>query len=142
MYSIGELSNHTGVSTQTIRYYEKIGLLQDPMRASNGYRQYDDRDIERLKFITRARQLDFSLDDIDEILALKERREAPYRYVMDLMEQQMRAIEQRISDLRQLHDELHQLHEIGLDMPEDVEMKKCICHVIQTTTQEELIENE
>lgn len=142
MYSIGELSNHTGVSTQTIRYYEKIGLLQDPMRASNGYRQYDDSDIERLKFITRARQLDFSLDDVDEILALKERREAPCRYVMDLMEQQMRAIEQRISDLRQLHDELHQLHEIGLDMPEDVEMKKCICHVIQTTTQEELIENE
>lgn len=142
MYSIGELSNHTGVSTQTIRYYEKIGLLQDPMRASNGYRQYDDSDIERLKFITRARQLDFSLDDVDEILALKERREAPCRYVMDLMEQQMRAIEQRISDLRQLHNELHQLHEIGLDMPEDVEMKKCICHVIQTTTQEELIENE
>lgn len=142
MYSIGELSKHTGISTQTIRYYEKIGLLPAPMRASNGYRQYDNSDIERLKFITRARQLDFSLDDVDEILALKERREAPCRYVMDVMAQQMRAIEQRISDLRQLHDELYHLHQIGLDMPEDVEMKKCICHVIQTTTQEELIEDE
>ena len=142
MYSIGQLSKHTGVSTQTIRYYERIGLLPDPMRASNGYRQYNNTDIERLKFITRARQLDFSLDDIDEILALKEQHEAPCHYVMELMKQQMQAIQQRIIDLQQLHDELRQLHEIGLEMPSDVEMKNCICHVIQTTTQKELIEDE
>ncbi|MEO0595883.1 MAG: heavy metal-responsive transcriptional regulator, partial [Chloroflexota bacterium] len=141
MYSIGELSKQAGVSTQTIRYYESIGLLPDPMRASNGYRQYKDKDIERLKFITRARQLDFSLDDVNEILALKEKREAPCRYVMEMMTQQIQAIEQRIADLQQLHDELHQLHEIGLEMPDDVEMKNCICHVIQTTTQKELIED-
>ena len=64
MFSISEFSRETGVSTQTIRYYERIGLLPEPHRSANGYRLYDDEDISRVRFIKQARFLKFTLDDI------------------------------------------------------------------------------
>lgn len=131
MYSIGKVSQKTGVSTQTIRYYERIALLPQPKRADNGYRIYDAEDVERLRFVNRARQLDFALNDIAEILALREHGEAPCSYVMNVMQDQITEIEQRIKDLQQLRDDLVTLHKVGLTMPKDVEMKACICHLIQ-----------
>ena len=142
MFSIGELSLRTGVSTQTIRYYERIALLPKPRRAENGYRVYDNTDIERLQFVMRARQLDFSLEDIAEILAFRERNEAPCSVVMDVMAQQIDEIDRRIADLIRLREELAQLHRIGLTMPEDIEMKRCVCHLIKTGIQNEEIDND
>lgn len=132
MASIGELSQQTGVSTQTIRYYEHINLLPKPRRASNGYRVYDNQDVERLLFVNRARRLDFALDDIAEILAFRDQNEPPCRYVMDVMAQQITEIERRITDLQRLRDELVALYRAGLTMPEDIEMKQCVCHLIKT----------
>ena len=142
MFSIGELSLHTGVSTQTIRYYERIALLPKPRRAKNGYRTYDNTDIERLQFVTRARQLDFSLDDIAEILAFRERNEAPCSIVMDVMAQQIDEIDSRIDDLIRLREELAQLHRMGLTMPEDIEMKRCVCHLIKSGLPDEEIDDD
>lgn len=142
MFSIGELSLRTGVSTQTIRYYERIALLPEPRRAKNGYRVYDNTDIERLQFVKRARQLDFSLDDIAEILAFRERNEAPCSVVMDVMAEQINEIDRRIADLIRLREELAQLHRIGLTMPEDIEMKRCVCHLIKTGIHNEEIDND
>jgi DNA-binding transcriptional MerR regulator len=131
MLSIGELSKKIGISTQTIRYYERIGLLPKPQRSSNGYRAYDDTDIERLEFIKRSRSLDFSLDDIQEILAFRERGEPPCLYVLQIMQEQINNIEKRIADLQRLQDELHLIHETGKHLPPDVQMKACICHLIK-----------
>lgn len=131
MFSIGELSRHTGVSTQTIRYYEKIGLLPIPERRINGYRQYADTDIERLQFIRKARLLDFNLDEINEILSLRERSHPPCKYVMDIMVQKNHEIETRINDLQQLKREVSYLHQKGSQMPEDVHMQKCVCSLIR-----------
>lgn len=142
MFSIGEISQQTGVSTQTIRYYERIALLPQPYRAENGYRVYDNTDVERLQFITRARQLDFSLDDIAEILAFRERNEAPCSVVMNVMAQQIDEIDTRIADLIRLREELAQLHRIGLIMPEDIEMKRCVCHLIKSGLPEEEIDDD
>src|SRR5574341_2395696 len=130
MLNIGDLSEQTGVSTQTIRYYERIQLLPEPKRASNGYRIYDAADIERLTFIQRSRALDFSLAEIAEILAFRERNEPPCQYVMAVMRQQITAIQQRIHDLERLQDELTVLYEAGQLLPEDVQMRACICHLI------------
>ena len=141
MWSIGELSQRTGVSTQTIRYYERIGLLPEPKRAGNHYRMYDDSDVERLLFVNRARQLDFALADIAEILAFRDRHEPPCQYVMDVMAQQIAEIERRIADLQRLRGELLTLHRIGLNMPADVEMKQCICHLIQSGLRDEYLNN-
>jgi DNA-binding transcriptional MerR regulator len=131
MYSIGQLSHRTHVSTEAIRYYERIALLPRPQRARNGYRQYDDADVERLRFIRRSRALDFTLDEIREILAFRERGEPPCRYVMDVMEARIEEIEERIKDLEKLRDDIKTLHEIGRHLPEDAQMKACVCHLIQ-----------
>lgn len=142
MFSIGEISQQTGVSTQTIRYYERIALLPEPRRAANDYRVYDEADIDRLQFVTRARQLDFSLDDIAEILAFRERNEAPCSVVMEVMAQQIDEIDRRIVDFIRLREELAQLHRIGLTMPEDIEMKRCVCHLIKSGLPDEEIDDD
>ena len=132
MYSIRELSQNTGVSTEAIRYYERISLLPRAKRASNGYRQYDEVDVQRLQFIRRARALDFALDEIKEILALQEHHEAPCQYVMTVMKERIGEIHERIRELEALREEVTRLYELGKQLPEDVQMKVCICHVIQT----------
>lgn len=142
MISIGELSQQTGVSTQTIRYYEGISLLPHPKRADNGYRMYDDQDAERLRFVNRARRLDFTLEDIAEILAFRDQNEPPCQYVMDVIGQKITEIEQRIADLQRLRDELSTLYRVGLTMPEDIEMKHCVCHLIKTGLPKEDENNE
>jgi DNA-binding transcriptional MerR regulator len=131
MFQIKELSVRTGVPAKTIRYYEEIGLLPPSRRADNGFRLYDDTDVERLRFIGRARALDFALDEIAEILAFRERNQPPCRYVMDLMHDQIDHISVRIRDLEQLRDELASLYQAGQHLPEDVSMRTCVCHLIQ-----------
>ena len=132
MLQIGDLSRKTDVSSKTIRYYEDIGLLPEPRRTENGYRVYSQDDVERLQFIRRARALDFALDEIAEILAFRERNEPPCGHVMDLICHQIDAIESRIRDLERIRDELKALHSAGQDLPEDVRMRTCICHLVQT----------
>ena len=133
MYTIGLLNQLTKVSTETIRYYERIELLPSAQRANNGYRQYDDTDVERLQFIRRLRTLDFSLEEIREILAFKERQEPPCQYVMNVMDKQIHEIEHRMQDLQKLQNEIKSLHETGKKLPEDVQMKICVCHLIQVS---------
>lgn len=141
MFSISQLSQRTGVTPQTIRYYERIALLPQARRAKNSYRVYDDADIEQLQFITRARQLDFSLGEIAEILALRERNEAPCAVVLAVMAQQMDEIERRIASLSRLREELAQLYHVGLTLPEDDEMQNCVCRLIQSSSLTKEIDN-
>src|SRR5687768_513240 len=65
---IAEVAERTGVPATTLRYYEDIGLLAPAERTANGYRAYSERDVERLRFITGAKQLDISLDDLRELV--------------------------------------------------------------------------
>ncbi len=142
MFQIKELSEKTGVPTKNIRYYESLHLLPSPMRASNGYRLYDEADVERLNFIRRARLLDIALDVIHETLAFRERNEPPCSHVMRVMEQRIEEIENRIRDLQRMRDQIKHLYEAGRQLPDDVQMKTCICHLIQTGIQVEEINNE
>lgn len=142
MFMIGDLSEKTGVTTEAIRYYERIGLIPKPQRADNGYRVYAEADVDRLNFIRRARTLDIALDEIDEILAFRERNEAPCSHVMMVMERRVEEIENRIRDLQRVRDEIKHLYEAGKQLPEDVQMKACVCHLIQIGIQEEQTTNE
>jgi DNA-binding transcriptional MerR regulator len=135
MYRIGEVSAQTGQSTKTIRYYEEINLTPSAERTANGYRIYSEEDVDRLRFIRSARALDFSLEDIEEILAFRDREEPPCQYVMDLMKDHIERISDRIKELERLRGELGHLVEVGLTLPEDIQMKSCICHVIQLDEQ-------
>lgn len=128
---IKELAERTGLSASAIRYYESIGLLPSPSRLPNGYRHYDESDVTRLRFVAGARNLDFSLDDVQEILALRDRNEAPCRVVLDLLQEKADEISRRIAQLQRLEEELHNLHALGQTFPaDDVNSKQCVCHLV------------
>jgi DNA-binding transcriptional MerR regulator len=138
---IKELALRTNLSSKTIRYYEEISLLPPAHRRPNGYRDYGAVDVDRVKFVAAARALDFSLDDVGEILDLRDRREAPCRVVLDLLQQKADEISQRITDLQRLETELRDLQRLGLTFPtDDVDGKDCVCHLITQRLNENIIE--
>ena len=129
---IQEFSELAGLSTKTIRYYESIGILPSPDRTPNGYRDYSERDLERARFVAGIRSLDLSLDEIKELLAMRDRREAPCRTLLNLIEQKAEQIEERIQLLRQMEVDLRNLYKIGLTFPtDDIDGKNCICHLVR-----------
>ncbi len=128
---IQKLAEQSGVSAKTIRYYEEIGVLPPSSRAENNYRSYSEQDVERLRLVAGARRLDLSLDDIREILALRDRREAPCRILLERINQKADEIAERIRTLKQLERELRKLHTLGLTFPvDDVDGKNCVCHLV------------
>ncbi len=130
---IHELAQQSGVPAKTIRYYESIGLLPCPKRATNNYRQYTSTDVERLRFMASARALGLSLDDISEILAARDKGTAPCQRVLDTIAQRLTAIDRRIADLLVLRDTLKQLHSEGSILPlNDVRGEHCVCYLLKT----------
>ena len=128
---IRQLASLAGVSPKTIRYYEAIGVLPRPNRHPNGYRDYDEADLERLKLVAGARKLEFSLDDITEIIAMRDRGEAPCRVVLDKLTQRANEIANRINELQRLEQELRHLYTLGRTFPtDDVDGKACVCHLV------------
>ena len=128
---IGELAQASDVSTKTIRYYEEVGLLPPARRAENGYRLYGAEDIQRLRFIRNARSLEFSLDDLKEVLGLRDQGDAPCRYVTGLLKVKLTEIAERIRQLQTLQEDLEQLIRQADSLPNnDIEMKECVCHLI------------
>jgi len=125
------LSERTGLPDKTIRFYEEVGVLPPPKRLPNGYRAYSEADVERVRFVAGLRRLDFSLDDVGEILAMRDRREAPCRVVLGLLSAKADEIAQRIAELSRLEKDLRQLHSLGLTFPNnDVDGKNCVCHLV------------
>jgi DNA-binding transcriptional MerR regulator len=96
---IRELAQQAGLPPSTIRYYESVGLLPSPRRLSNGYRLYDEADVNRLRLVAGLRALDFSLDDMAEILGLRDRGEAPCRVLLALLDHKADEIQRRIAEL-------------------------------------------
>ncbi len=130
---INELEKMTGVSAKTIRYYEEIALLPPPNRKPNGYRDYSESDIERLKLVSGARHLDFSLAEIKEILDLRDRDIAPCGVLLELLDRKANEINQRIAELKEMQDDLINLYSLGVTYPtDDVEGKNCVCHLVKT----------
>jgi DNA-binding transcriptional MerR regulator len=128
---IKQLAALASVSPKTIRYYESIGVLPEPQRGPNGYREYEDGDVERLKLVLGARRLEFSLGDVTEIIAMRDRREAPCRVMLDKLAQRADEIAQRITELQRLKQELRHLHSLGQTFPtDDVDGKACVCHLV------------
>jgi len=140
---IRKLVELTGVPAKTIRYYEEINILPLPARKPNGYRKYSEIDVDRLKLVAGARRLDFSLDDIREILDLRDRKIAPCCVLLDLLENKAKEINLRIAELQILEKDLQHLYSIGLTFPtDDVEGKSCVCHLVSEQAESEDIYTE
>lgn len=103
---IGELAKKGGVSIQTVRFYERQGLLPDPGRKESGYRVYGEKDLRRLVFIRQAKDLGFSLEEIREILHMRERGQCPCGSVVLLAEQHLQSIERKLQQLSRFREEL------------------------------------
>ncbi len=127
---IGSLAQQIGVETSTIRFYESKGLLPEPSRTHSGYRDYDAGDVARLAFIRGARGLGLGLDAIGDILAFRDRAEAPCGHVVDILETQRQAIDGRIAELEQTRDELDRLVGLAATLPPMDPEDICVCHII------------
>ena len=103
---IGELSHHTGVNIETIRFYERAGVLPKPTRQANKRRSYGRVDVDRLRFIRHARELGFDLADVRVLLALQERPEASCEEAGRIAQAQLEAVEGRVARLLSLREEL------------------------------------
>lgn len=104
--SIGQLAKDGGVKVQTIRYYEQIGLIPPAYRTAGNHRQYSMRHVDLLKFIRHGRALGFSLDEVRELLALREAPDRACGEVDEIAKRHLVDVEEKISQLQGLQAEL------------------------------------
>ncbi|HEY1216732.1 MAG TPA: heavy metal-responsive transcriptional regulator [Bryobacteraceae bacterium] len=105
---IGAVAARSGLTVDTIRFYEKQGLMAKPPRTAGGFRLYTEMTIERLKFVSRAQALGFSLGEIRELLLLRDAGEKTCSHVYELIDQKLTAVQAKIAELRQLERQLKQ----------------------------------
>lgn len=104
--AIGDLGRLTGTKVETIRYYERIGLLAAPERTAGNYRAYTTEHLNRLSFIRRSRDLGFSLEQIRTLLDLSDDRDRPCEAVDAIAKEHLAEVDRKIADLRALRREL------------------------------------
>lgn len=130
--TIGAVARRVGVAIDTIRYYEREGLLPAPERRASGYRSYGEDAVRRLRFIRRAKDLGFTLEEIRDLLALSADRQRGVEVVKTRAEQRLAAIDARLAELTRVRNGLEQLINAcpGHGAPED-------CPILKALTDEE-----
>ncbi len=108
-FTIGKLARQAGVNIETVRYYERVGLLPEPERSDSGYRQYSKEYSQQLKFIKNAQKLGFSLKQIKELLSLKVVPGSSCADVKKKAEQKIEEIEAKIIELKRIKTALIEL---------------------------------
>jgi Cu(I)-responsive transcriptional regulator len=106
LLTIGELGRLTDTKVETIRYYERIGLLAAPARTAGNYRAYGPEQLSRLSFIRRSRDLGFSLTQVRALLDLSDDRDRPCEAVDAIAKEHLAEVDRKIADLRALRREL------------------------------------
>jgi len=105
----GELARLTGVSADTIRHYEKIGILAAPPRTASGYRIFGRDTVDRVLVVRRALQLGFTLAELSEILRTRDSGGVPCHRVLNLTEEKLRSLEQQIQELQRTQSYMRKL---------------------------------
>ena len=135
MFSIGQLSKRTGVKIPTIRYYEQMGLIDEPERSEGNQRRYTKDGLSRLSFIRHSRDLGFSVEDIRGLLELSQHPEKPCDDAHNIAVQHLKDVQERIAKLRRLERELKRISKCDAGNVAD-------CAVIETLADHELCEAE
>lgn len=129
MYRIGELAKVCGVKADTLRFYEKNGLLSPGLRNDSGYRVYGEQDRRRLEFIIRAKSVGFSLADIGELLALDTNKaRVTCQEVKAVADAKLSQVEQKILELTRFRENLKELSNICCGGPRSAEH----CAILET----------
>jgi MerR family copper efflux transcriptional regulator len=119
-FNIGEAAAESGVSAKMIRHYESLGLLKPASRTDGGYRLYEPNDVHILRFIRRARDLGFSIKDVERLLGLWQKRRRTSADVRRIAEEHIEELDQKIAELRGMRRTLEHLvrHCHGDDRPD------------------------
>ena len=107
--TIGAMSRATGINIETIRYYERIGLLPSPPRTRGNYRAYTSTEQKRLNFVRRTRNLGFSIEEIRALLRLSDERDTDCCEVTEIAQNHLAETERKLADLQAMADELRSL---------------------------------
>lgn len=110
-FQIGKVSQQTGLSVDTIRYYEKERLLREPPRSEGGYRLYSVRDVDHLLFVRKAQELGFTLAEIRELLLVQDERTEACTHVRELIQNRLGSVRQKIEELKKLEGHLQEAQE-------------------------------
>jgi len=107
--NIGEAASESGVSAKMVRHYEGIGILPPASRTDSGYRQYSEKDVQRLRFIRHSRDLGFSLEQIGQLLNLWQDRKRSSRQVKTLAQTHIAELDKKLKELMEMRDTLEHL---------------------------------
>ena len=110
---IGEAAEAAGLTAKTLRFYEGRGLLPEPDRSANGYRDYGKETVTRLEFIRRSRTAGLTLNQISEILRIRDTGQAPCAHVQELLAAQLIDLDQRIAELVALRSAVADFHDVA-----------------------------
>jgi Hg(II)-responsive transcriptional regulator len=108
---IGDVAARAGVNTQTLRYYERRGILGEPRRSSSGYREYPTDTVRLIRFIKRAQELGFTLNEIEELITLRQTTPKRRAKVRELAAAKMRDIDEKLARLQAMRSALYTLVE-------------------------------
>lgn len=134
---IGELAKRGGISIQTVRFYERRGLLPSPPRKESGYRVYGEGDLRRLLFIRHAKALGFSLEEIRKILAMRARGACPCGQVITLAERHLQNIRETIRNLAGFEHDLSRAVKKWKNSPQPKLAANDFCALIERAVQGE-----
>jgi DNA-binding transcriptional MerR regulator len=130
MMRIGEAADRAGLSTKALRYYERVGLIDEPDRTAAGYRDYPDSVLERLRFIRAAQAVGLTLGEIRGVIAFRDQGSPPCGHVLELIEGRAADLDRRIAELGVLRDELRRLARRGRTLSPDACSPDLVCHIL------------
>ncbi len=128
---VKQLADAMGVTSDTVRYYTRVGILNPNRNPANGYKQYSQQDKNRLRFALRARDLGFTLADIVQIVTHAGRGDSPCPIVRRLIEQRFADIEARFQDTERLYGRMQKAMQAWQAMPDEEPNGEMICALIE-----------
>lgn len=131
---IGDVAGAIGVNVQTVRYYERLGVLPRPERNRSGYRLYTPEAIQRMQFIREAQAAGFALEEIKEILGLHYQGEVPCAYVRKVAREKIRQVDRQMEDLRCLRRKMRHILNKAKEGVTACEGDGKICVLIQASS--------
>lgn len=121
-YHVGEIAKRCDVNKETLRYYERVGLIPEPSRTNAGYRKYPEETVNRLKFIKRMQDLGFSLAEIDKLLGVVDKDDDRCLDMYEFVVQKIEEVQKKIRDFKKIEQMLINLRE---RCPDDKSLHEC-----------------
>lgn len=122
MYLIGELAEQCGINKETIRYYERMGIISEPSRTNSGYRMYPSEAVDRIRFIKRMQELGFSLSEIHKLLGVVDKDDERCKHMYDFVTKKIDEVRKKVKDLKRIE---HMLINLQDCCPDEKSLYEC-----------------